>query len=143
MEPFLFAYGTLIPHLAPANLRARLRGLRFVGEGSIAGWLYNLGEYPGAVPDRHSQRTILGRVFELRNPERMLLVFDDYEGYRKDAPLESLFVRWQSMIRLESGCWIPAWMYVYQGICDETAEIRTGRWLPAPEVGGGATWILS
>jgi gamma-glutamylcyclotransferase (GGCT)/AIG2-like uncharacterized protein YtfP len=121
--------------LAPANLVSRLRDLRFVGEGSIAGRIYNLGEYPGAVPDPHSERTIFGRVFELRNPEGMLLVFDDYEGYRKDAPSESLFVRQQLMIRLEGGRRIRAWMYVYQGICDGRAEITSGRWLPDPEVG--------
>lgn len=61
---YLFSYGTLLPRLAPAEIRPTVQRLRRVGKGFVRGQLFDLGECPGAVLGR-SGSPIAGQVFEL------------------------------------------------------------------------------
>lgn len=51
MPDYLFAYGTLLPGAAPAEISGAAARLKAVGEGQVRGLLYDLGHFPGAVLD--------------------------------------------------------------------------------------------
>ena len=72
MSEYLFAYGTLQPGLAPTKIARVAAKLRPVGEGFVRGVLYDLGGYPGAVPDPNAKGRIIGTVMELPEDEDCL-----------------------------------------------------------------------
>ncbi len=69
MSEILFAYGSLRPGRAPAEIAGVAAKLRAVGEGFVRGALYDLGGYPGAVPDAKAKGWIAGTVMELPEDE--------------------------------------------------------------------------
>src|SRR5579871_961031 len=73
---YLFAYGTLQPGLAPPEIAPLVARLEPLGPGSIPGLLYDLGEYPGAILDPASPRTIWGTVFKLPADPTLLVQLD-------------------------------------------------------------------
>jgi gamma-glutamylcyclotransferase (GGCT)/AIG2-like uncharacterized protein YtfP len=48
-----------------------------IGPARIPGLLYDLGDYPGAVP---GDGTITGEIFHLLEPPSILAALDEYEG---------------------------------------------------------------
>ena len=103
-RPLLFAYGTL----QEARQRdAVLRGAatREIGRGSVAGTLYDLGEYPGLVADGAAR--VPGTLIELPD-EAALALLDAYEGVD-----EGLYARVRATVRLETGDELEAWLYSY------------------------------
>jgi gamma-glutamylcyclotransferase (GGCT)/AIG2-like uncharacterized protein YtfP len=71
----LFAYGTLMRGFALHRLLAR--GARYVGDGTVAGRLVDLGAYPGAVPDAHAR--VAGEVYAIED-EVTWAALDSAEG---------------------------------------------------------------
>ena len=65
MSDFLFAYGTLQPGHAPAQIASAVEKLLPIGEAFVSGILYDLGGHPGAVLDSSSQERIIGIVYQL------------------------------------------------------------------------------
>jgi gamma-glutamylcyclotransferase (GGCT)/AIG2-like uncharacterized protein YtfP len=104
MSEYLFLYGTLLPEHAPREVVAVVSKLRPVGEGTVAGILYDLGDYPGAVLDPMSGKKIFGTVFRLPIDPNILDEFDRYEGFNPSAPDMSLFIRRCCPVRLSTGC---------------------------------------
>ena len=101
--PLLFAYGTL----RDAGMRDRvLRGApsREIGPGSVAGVLYDLGEYPGLVA---GDERVPGVVIELAD-DAALARLDEYEDVGS-----GLYVRRRTTVRLDGGEEIEAWVYLY------------------------------
>ena len=72
MSEYLFAYGTLQPALAPATVAPLAARLRPVGEGFVRGVLYDLGSYPGALPNPNTAGKIAGTVMQLPEDENIL-----------------------------------------------------------------------
>ena len=79
MSDFLFAYGTLQPGHAPAQIASAVEKLLPIGEAFVNGILYDLGGHPGAVLDPSSQHTIIGIVYQLPEDASVLAEFDVYE----------------------------------------------------------------
>ncbi len=109
---YVFFYGTLLPRLAPAEIRPAVRRLRRVGRGSVRGQLFDLGEYPGAILTR-SGPLIAGVVFELPDDPAALGQLDEYEGFDRAQPKSSLFVRKRRLAQLEDGRKVSVWVYAY------------------------------
>jgi gamma-glutamylcyclotransferase (GGCT)/AIG2-like uncharacterized protein YtfP len=65
---FLFVYGTLMD--GRRNGLLRKIGAQLVGRGSIRAKFYDLGEYPGAKPDRRCQ--VKGELYRLVSPAKDL-----------------------------------------------------------------------
>ncbi len=129
MSEFLFAYGTLQPGCAPAKVGALAAKLRAVGKGSVRGKLYDLGGYPGAVPDARAAAKIAGTVMELPEDAAYLAQLDAYEGYDPQAPETSEYVRVRQVVELEGGGAMECWMYRYNRKPDEQRRIASGNWL--------------
>lgn len=106
----LFVYGTLRrgyslhEHLAEGSSR-------FVGRGRIKGRLYDLGEYPGAIPVDAPGEEIAGELYQLGDPERQLPKLDELEEFDPAKPEQSLFVRRLADVDLDNGQRVKAWVY--------------------------------
>jgi|ERR1700728_3079318 gamma-glutamylcyclotransferase (GGCT)/AIG2-like uncharacterized protein YtfP len=128
MTDFLFAYGTLQPGLAPARMAPVVAKLTRVGEGFVHGALYDLGGYPGAVPDPSSKQKIAGTVLELPEDEGVLRQLDAYEGFDPKAPEASEYTRERQSVQMAAGCVIECWFYRYKWKPDASRAIESGAW---------------
>lgn len=128
MGEFLFAYGTLQPGRVPRKIAALVAKLRPVGEGFIRGVLYDLGRYPGAVPDARSKSTISGTVMALPEDESALRQLDEYEGFDPKTSAISEFVRELQVAELADGRSLECWLYRYNLPASPAQIIATGVW---------------
>ena len=129
MTKRLFVYGTLAPGREPEPLRPMLARMTLVGPASIAGSLYDLGSYPGAILEG-SAPPVFGQVFELPDDDSILQALDDYEGFDPRQSDAGLFRRVSCFARLEAGGEVACDIYVYNGIPPEAQRIADGRWRP-------------
>ena len=113
MTDYLFAYGTLQPGLAPGIVAALVAQLRVIGQGSIHGLLYDLGDYPGLIPDPTEENLVVGTVYELAGGASLLEQLDDYEGFYPNASAESLFLRERTTVVMTNGSECDCWVYYY------------------------------
>jgi len=66
MNNKLFVYGTLMNDVQSNIARFLRDNSRFLGLGYAKGTLYDLGFYPGFVPDENEDSRVTGHVFELK-----------------------------------------------------------------------------
>ncbi len=126
----LFVYGTLTSaHAAPPH-RLLARAGRCIGQGSVAGLLFDLGAYPGLVLTEHpeARKRVHGEIWRLLAPRQVLPRLDAYEGCGAGEPEPHLFERRLVAVRLESGRELEAWVYVYNGDVAHLRPIPGGRW---------------
>ena len=113
----LFVYGTLRRSLLSAQkndaLIQLMNGLQFIGEGSVNGQLYDLGDYPGAILGENFDNKIFGEVYQLDDPQAVLTALDQYEGFIPGELEASLFARVKAKITMSDGSLMEGWMYVY------------------------------
>jgi gamma-glutamylcyclotransferase (GGCT)/AIG2-like uncharacterized protein YtfP len=117
---FLFVYGSLRrgePTFAELGLG---RSLEYIGDAAIAGDLYDIGDYPGAIPGAGLVR---GEIYLIKDPA-ILHAVDDYEEFDPEDPDRSLFVRHRVCVP-EVG---EAWTYFYNGSHAKLRRIRSGEW---------------
>jgi gamma-glutamylcyclotransferase (GGCT)/AIG2-like uncharacterized protein YtfP len=101
----IFVYGTLRRDARGAVQNALTRGWVFEGYGSVAAVLYDLGAYPGAVPDPTGSAQARGEVYRLPDPPK-LDALDRHEG----AEFERELVE----VELAQGGSALAWIYWYR-----------------------------
>jgi gamma-glutamylcyclotransferase (GGCT)/AIG2-like uncharacterized protein YtfP len=128
MSRYLFAYGTLQPGCAPPQMAAVVAKMRAEGEGFIRGRLYDLGGYPGAVPDENAPGKIIGTVMELPGEPEILQKLDAYEECDPKSPQTSEYVRELREVELAEGGTLTCWFYRYNGDTDEKQLITSGGW---------------
>ena len=100
--PLLFVYGTLMRGFALHRLlddRAR-----HLGNGTVAGRLFDLGSYPGAVED--ALGSIAGEVYAIEEPA-LWTVLDSAEGPQ--------YHRGEVSVRMDDGVERVAFIYWYHG----------------------------
>jgi gamma-glutamylcyclotransferase (GGCT)/AIG2-like uncharacterized protein YtfP len=124
----LFVYGTLRPGCAPDEIAHVAAKLRLVGEASVAGELYDLGHYPGAVLSDAPGCRISGLLFELPGDVSVLRALDEYEEFVPESPAISQFVRVQCEARRPAGNTVPCWIYVYARPLTGARRIADGVW---------------
>lgn len=111
MAEHLFVYGTLRKGY-DLKLMEKVKSLiRYIGQGKVNADLYDLGRYPGAIRSSGGKE-VIGDVFELGDPKKVLLTLDKYEGIEENESA-SEFVRRKSRVKLRSGQMITAWVYWY------------------------------
>jgi len=123
---YLFVYGTLHPDRAPAEIADLVFRFEEVGKGTVAGTLYNLGSYPGAVLDEHPTRRVHGTVFRLPQGGNVLSRLDAYEEFDPEAPDHSLFLRRLRLVQLNVGATLSCWIYEYNRSTEDAAIIESG-----------------
>jgi gamma-glutamylcyclotransferase (GGCT)/AIG2-like uncharacterized protein YtfP len=113
MTDFLFAYGTLQPGRAPAEIAPLVERLEIAGRGFVHGTLYDFGHYPGAVLDSASSHRIPGTIYRLPADLDLLGKLDEYEEYSPDSPSSSQFLRESHPVHWDDGRTALCWVYVF------------------------------
>ena len=117
----LFVYGTLRKGFPSHQILQRLHA-RLLGRGHVHGRLFDRGKYPGAVANASEAEFISGEVYRLPQPAMAFRVLDRYEGFDPLKPDFNEFVRKETIVTLESGREIRAWIYWLQ--CARAASRR-------------------
>ena len=124
----LFVYGTLRPGCAPEEVAHAAAKLLPVGEASVAGELYDLGHFPGAILSNDPQRRISGLVFRLPEDDGVLRALDEYEEFFPVAPETCQFHRVPCEAQMTTGSTLPCWIYVYVRDLTGARRIEDGVW---------------
>lgn len=95
--------------------------LEEVGPDSVAGTLYDLGEFPGALVGGEGR--VHGMVFRLTDPAALPRL-DAFEDYDPDQPEASLYVR----VTATTADGRTVWVYVYNRNVMGRPVIASGRW---------------
>jgi gamma-glutamylcyclotransferase (GGCT)/AIG2-like uncharacterized protein YtfP len=127
----IFVYGTLLSALAGRGHRSLPSWTRLVGTGTVAGTLYDTGDYPAALLGRGGEERIRGELHLVpRDREAELLRgLDAYEGYDPARPDRSLFVRLLVEVELDAGGTATAWIYRYNREVSGLTPIPSGDYL--------------
>jgi gamma-glutamylcyclotransferase (GGCT)/AIG2-like uncharacterized protein YtfP len=128
MKDYLFAYGTLIEKSAPRAIAATIKHLKPIGDGFIFARLYDLGEYPGAVLDGSHRYKVFGKILEIPANGRILERLDEYEGFNRERPDKSLFLRKRAIINRTHRSNLEGWIYEYNGNVGTASLIKSGHY---------------
>ena len=120
----LFVYGTLRRGGERHCLLER-RGAVYVGKGSVAGELYDLGAYLGALKSKSESARVVGEVYQLPNPTPALRSLDEYEGVF-DSSAAILYSREITQVTLENGERLDAWIYWLSRAPQRMRRIQSG-----------------
>jgi gamma-glutamylcyclotransferase (GGCT)/AIG2-like uncharacterized protein YtfP len=122
---YLFAYGTLRKEFElPLNEKIA-RFIEWIGDGEIKGKLYDMGEYPAAIPVSENERSVIkGAVMKINQPEKVMKLVDDYEGCNPENEAQSVYCRKKESIILKDGNIVDAWVYWYLLPVDDKRRIR-------------------
>jgi gamma-glutamylcyclotransferase (GGCT)/AIG2-like uncharacterized protein YtfP len=124
----LFVYGTLLASVASPAHRLLASRADLVSRGSMAGRLFDVGDYPAAVPTAESGERIQGELYAIRpgREDELLADLDRFEGFIPGRPGESLFVRVQANVEPQVGGTTAAWTYVFNRSVDGLPRIASG-----------------
>lgn len=122
----LFVYGTLCATFTnPAAVQLRQYS-RYVGEGTMPGLLYDLGDYPGAVYLPNGQTLVHGSIYALTNESDTLLVtLDTYEGISTPPDLTDEYRR-EAVPVAVTGRDVDCWVYLYNQAIINQYRIDSG-----------------
>lgn len=127
MTDFVFFYGTLMAGFDRRRRAGIDTKLTYRGRGSITAALFDLGIYPAAVPA--PEGVVWGEVYEMSEPDAVLLALDDIEGYRQDDPDKSLYARARAAVTMPDGTTEQAWVYFYNAPLGRAPRIPSGDYL--------------
>ena len=122
----VFVYGSLrkgFQHPAYAYISGYFS---FVAEGTVHGALYDMGNFPAALPAQDGK--IIGELYRIKEPAEMswaLAQLDDYEGLNTEAGETPLYRRERVEVTTENGTEL-AWIYWYNGEANAYSRIDTG-----------------
>src|SRR5579872_7226926 len=123
MKEYLFVYGTLRKGY-DLKLKNNVKAdLKYMGQGKVAASMYDIGRYPGAIQNKTGEE-IIGDVFLLNDPSRVLRILDKYEGISKRAGVHDEFIRQKKQIKLRSGKKLNAWIYWYNQSIEGKLRIK-------------------
>lgn len=127
MPNLVFFYGTLMTPFNRTGRRGIDRHLSYVGRGSMAAALFDLGIYPAAVPASDAQ--VRGEVYEMTWPVQVLQELDEIEGCRAGEPEAGLYRRTLTPVTLDDGTEVMAWAYFYNAPLGRAERIESGDYL--------------
>lgn len=123
----LFVYGSLRKGFHHPAYRYISDHFHFVGEGKVKGLLYNMGEYPAALPTKEEQY-IIGELYAINDPGEFgwaIAQLDDYEGVNPTEGEPALYRR-DVVAVLHNNLTTEAWVYWYGGDCTGKPIIASG-----------------
>ncbi|HLJ44920.1 MAG TPA: gamma-glutamylcyclotransferase family protein [Bryobacteraceae bacterium] len=117
----LFVYGTLKSGCSNQYADLLHSSSDFMGRASIAGRLYRIAEYPGAVLSDNPADRVHGEVFQMHDSDALLEALDAYEG--------STYERVWCPIEMEDGEQATAWVYTFRESIEGKPRIKSGDFL--------------
>lgn len=121
----VFVYGTLRRGGGSHDLLERL-GAVYLGKGSVAGELLDLGAFPGARKSRSPSARVVGEIYRVPNATEALKALDEYEGVGPGALVTSLYRREITEVTLEKGERVSAWIYWLNHVPRRRRRIDSG-----------------
>ena len=106
-----------------------LYGTTLVGPGTFQGKLYDLGNYPAAIPSNDPADLIHGEVYLLHDPSATLALLDQYEACTPTDPEPHEYVRVVLPIKMENDEILPAQVYLYNRPVDALTPVASGDYL--------------
>ncbi len=94
--------------------------------GWVRGRMYDLGEFPVAVPDPRRHFRIRGEVFDVGSERGYWERLDEYEDYKPEAIGDSHFLRRTVAVEMDSGESMDAQIYWYRLPVEGLEEIPGG-----------------
>jgi gamma-glutamylcyclotransferase (GGCT)/AIG2-like uncharacterized protein YtfP len=122
MIDFVFVYGTL--KINQSNSLSFDKDRIFVDKAVISGKLYDLFFYPVL---KKGNDKIYGELHQYKNIESVLKRMDEIEGFDKENPKESLFIREKIKIFLDKKE-INVYCYYYNDDVNGCEQITSGEW---------------
>jgi gamma-glutamylcyclotransferase (GGCT)/AIG2-like uncharacterized protein YtfP len=123
----LFVYGSLRKGFEHPAFTYIATYFDFVCHAKIMGKLYDLGEYPAAVPGSENN-FITGELYTIRHRDEFayaIAQLDDYEGVNPGDDEEPLYRRELANIYTDNGL-VMAWVYWYNGSVAGYPPIESG-----------------
>lgn len=124
---FLFVYGSLRSGFRSPAYEYISQFFSFAANGQVKGSLYDMGEYPAAVPGAED-KYIIGELYAIKNPAEFSWAIgqlDDYEGVTVEPGEAQLYRRDIADVETEKGT-VKAWIYWYNGDISGRPQIATG-----------------
>ncbi|MXV17025.1 gamma-glutamylcyclotransferase family protein [Hufsiella ginkgonis] len=122
----LFIYGTLLQTGNKYAEYLKERSVR-IGSGCFKGYLYDIGNYPGAVHDPAAESVVCGTVVAISDPE-VWPVLDQYEMISEIPDPSDEYVRKIVNICTATGD-MECWVYLYNWPVDKHVFISDGDYL--------------
>jgi gamma-glutamylcyclotransferase (GGCT)/AIG2-like uncharacterized protein YtfP len=123
-ETYLFVYGTLRKGFSLVIPEKIADDIEWVGLSQVCGELYDIGNYPGAVPDVTETWLISGEIIRIKSPVKVFEYLDNYEGYDDEKPESSEYFRKKEWFKMEDDTNIEAWIYWYNFDVSDKERIR-------------------
>lgn len=127
----LFLYGSLLGNNTEEKIKKIFNdNCQFITKGYILAKLYDLGEYPGAIPTTNKNDRVFGKIFWVKNPRKTFRILDEYEEYFPKNPKKSLFIRRKTKAYLlPSENTIKCWAYLFNQKIEIQPQINSGNYL--------------
>ena len=123
----LFVYGSLLSGFKSPAYDYISQFFNLIGKAKVKGKLYDMGEYPAAIPSS-DDGFILGELYQIKNGAEFSWAIgqlDDYEGVTPEPGEEQLYRRELSSILIDDKI-ITAWIYWYNGSIAGKPVIASG-----------------
>ena len=127
MTDRVFFYGTLMSGFRRPGRERIESKLRPEGLGWIHGVLFDLRIYPAAIPA--SDGRVRGEIHRMTDPDVVLSVLDDIEGYCASEPDASLYTRAETPVTFDDGHVALVWVYFYNAPLGRAQRIESGDYL--------------
>lgn len=124
----LFVYGTLRDDPANEMFQVLARNAEVLGEATVTGRLYDLGEYPGLVLSSERTDRVKGELYRLNEATagNTLSVLDDFEGMGPSDPPPHEYRRSLVTAYLTDGRSMTAWAYILDRPATSLPRIMSG-----------------
>jgi gamma-glutamylcyclotransferase (GGCT)/AIG2-like uncharacterized protein YtfP len=124
---YVFVYGSLRSGFQSAAYEYISRYFNFFGDAKVKGKLFDLGEYPGAVPTQE-ESFIKGELCIVKTESEFswaIAQLDDYEGVLVEPSEKPLYRREIADVYVNDAI-VPAWIYWYNGVVSDKPVITSG-----------------
>ena len=124
----LFVYGSLRKGFLSPAYEYISRYFDFVSDAQVKGLIYDMGEYPAAVPAA-TDGGIIGELYRIREVDEFdwaLAQLDDYEGVNPEAGEPQLYRRERTEVQLADGRQTEAWIYWFNGDTSGKPLVESG-----------------
>ncbi|HEV7381698.1 MAG TPA: gamma-glutamylcyclotransferase family protein [Dyadobacter sp.] len=120
---YLFVYGTLMQGFNNPFAEKLRQSASFEGYGRVAGILYQITWYPGAIYLPDASATIYGEIYKLAPNTGLLAELDEYEDVCED---QGLYRRIKVPVLTKNERTIHCWIYVYNQSVGGLRQIESG-----------------
>jgi gamma-glutamylcyclotransferase (GGCT)/AIG2-like uncharacterized protein YtfP len=112
-KEYIFVYGTLRRDSNSDMHRLLAIYAEFVSDATYRGKLYQVDNYPGAVPSDNPDDVVQGEVYLLHQTDIVLPLLDQYEECGPDFSEPNEYSRQEQTVLLKDGRTVIAWVYIY------------------------------